>query len=280
MIYQSQTKRLSSLQVILRNQTNEVEICEDLNDSLRSKYTVIVLDDHSIVRRFLKIYNDADYLPSGTEVEYFSSEGRYLIVYPYIKPRPLFDFYMGKVTNLSEAEEICRNLIVACMTSALPWPVLYLVLKQQQVNLAQDRSVHLSYAIDFSELNEDIGESECVVECAKMLLEILKDKSETRADSYVLLQKKINRQSYGRFIELYRDIDIAGVAARKKGILVLIRAWYIRNRDTLFRILLTISLLLLIFTIISLITNAIFGDVPWLRIFIRSFEHIGLESLV
>ena len=280
MIYQSQTKQLGLLQVILRNETGEVIICEDLNDSLLTRYTVLVINDHEMIRRFLRVYDCADYISGGSNVEYFSSEGKNIIVYPYVNPRPLLSFYISKATQLSEAEDICRNLIVACMTSQLPWPVLYLILKQRQINLSRDLGVHLSYAIDISELDEDIGESDCVVECAGLLLYILEEKSENGANSYVLLRKKIERKSYTRFMELYRDIDIAGVAARKRGILALIRAWFIRNKDTLFSILLTVSLILLVFTIISLVTNAIFGDVPWLRFFIRSFEHIGLESLV
>ena len=279
MIYQFQNKRLSSLQVILRNPTNEVLVCEDLEDSIRSKYTVLVLSDHEIVRRFIKIYNDADYLPEERNVWYFSAEGKYLIVYPYVRPRPLSSFYMGKTMTLAESEEICRNLIVCCMTSGLPWPILYEVLKQGQVHLATDRSISLSYGIDISELDEDKSESDCVVECAKLLLFVLGQRTNKSANSYVLLQKKIGRKSYSRFIELYRDLDIAGASSDKKGVLVWIHAWFIRNRDTLFRILLVISMVLLIFTIVTLLTNAIFGDVPWLRFFIRSFEKIGLETL-
>ena len=279
MIYQFQNKRLSSLQVILRNPTNEVLVCEDLEDSIRSRYTVLVLSDHAIVRRFIKIYNDADYLPEERNVWYFSAEGKYLIVYPYVRPRPLSSFYMGKAVSLSESEEICRNLIVSCMTSGLPWPVLYEVLKQGQVHLATDRSISLSYGIDLSTLDGEKTESDCVVECAKLLLFVLGEQTNKTADSYVLLQKKIRRQSYSRFIELYRDLDIAGVSTKRKGFLVWFYAWFIRNRDRLFRVLLTVSMILLIFTLVTLFTNALFGDVPWLRLFTRSFEKIGLETL-
>ena len=254
-------------------------MCEDLEDDIRSKYTVLVLSDHDIVRRFIKIYNDADYLPEERNVWYFSAEGKYLIVYPYVRPRPLSSFYMGKAMSLSESEEICKNIIVCCMTSGLPWPVLYEVLRQGQVNLATDKSISFSYGIDLSALDEEKSESDCVVECAKLLLFVLGRRTSKSASSYVLLQKKIDRESYSRFIELYRDLDIAGVSNTKKGIFVMIHAWFIRNRDTLFRILLAVSMILLVFTLVTLITNAIFGDVPWLRLFTRSFEKIGLETL-
>ena len=94
-----------------------------------------------------------------------------------------------------------------------------------------------------------------------------------------MLQKKIRRESYSRFIELYRDLDIAGVSKDKKGLFVSLHAWFIRNRDRLFRVLLVVSMILLIFTLVTLLTNALFGDVPWLRLFTRSFERIGLETL-
>ena len=35
-----------------------------------------------------------------------------------------------------------------------------------------------------------------------------------------------------------------------------------------------------IFVLASLLTQAIFGNVPWLRFFIRSFNVIGTESLL
>ncbi|MBQ9633334.1 MAG: hypothetical protein IJV04_10570 [Lachnospiraceae bacterium] len=266
--------------MVQSNESGDILVCEDLNDSVRTKYTVIVLNDHSLVRRFLQIYHDADYLPKEQEYEYFSSEGKYLISYPYVRLRPLSSFYMGKLMTLEEAEEISRNLVVACMACGVPWPILYLMLKQDQVHLMQDMSIHLSYMIDLTELDEEITENDCVVECARILLSILGARTDKKADSYVLLEKKIGRQSYSRFMELYRDIEIAGVSNRRRGLLRQIRAWLIRNKDNLFRVLLIVSLILLIFTIISLITNAIFGDVPWLRLFIRSFEKIGLESLL
>ncbi len=280
MIYQSQTKRLNSLQTISRNDVNEILVCEDLNDDMRSRYTVIVLDDHEYVRRFLTMYNEANYLPEDRNVEYFSSEGKYLIVFPYVRPRPLSSFYMGAYMQLSDAEEICQNLVVACMASGVPWPLLYLMLTQDQVNLSNDKSVHLSYMVDLTDLNENIIENDCVVACARILMSILEKKSEKKADSYVLLQKKIARESYNRFIELYRDIDLASTKHRKKGVIASIKAWFYRNKDILFRVVLVLSMLLFFFTLLSLLTNAIFGDVPWLRIFISSFNQIGLESLL
>ena len=92
--------------------------------------------------------------------------------------------------------------------------------------------------------------------------------------------KKTEKYSYGSFKELYKDVEIAAEPDRKRGIIAAFKAWFNRNKGNLFRILLWVSIILALFVIITFLTNLIFGDVPWLRLFIRSFEKIGLESLL
>lgn len=271
---------LTTVRVVLRNEVNEVLICENADDPGHELFTVIDVKDHERVRRFLNVYETCNNPRATQKMQYFSDEGKYRIIYPYVKERPLHRFYRGDVLSIEESEEICKNLIISCMTDDLPWPILYLVLTQQQVHLAADRSVYLSYMIDLSELDETITERECVVACAKILLELLDSKSKQKADSYVLLSKKTQRESYIFFTELYKDIDVAGAQSRKGKFLDAIRFWFKDNKDRLFRILLVIAIIMVLFTLISLITNALFGDIPWLRLFIRSFETIGLESLL
>ena len=145
--------------------------------------------------------------------------------------------------------------------------------------MASDRSISLRYCVDLSEVDETIGEMECVRECAKILLDILSSKADRRANSYILLQKKTDRNTYFHFTELYKDVRAAMTPKRGGGILLRIRLWALRNKDTIFRVLFRVSIVLAIFVVLTFLTNLIFGDVPWLRLFIRSFERIGLESL-
>ncbi len=265
---------------IKKTAANEVMICEDTVDTAGGKCTVLAVNDHRILHRLIDIYDSREDIPQEDEPQILSGEGRSFVVYPYVQERPMDDFYMGGAMTLQECEEVCINLIIACMTSNLPWPVLFLVLKQHEIQLAKDRSVHLSYRLDLTELDDTIGESECAVECARILLTLLESKASSKAKSYLLLKKKTEKYSYSSFKELYKDVEIAAEPDKKHGIIAVLKAWFNRNKPILFRILLWISIILAVFVIITFLTNLIFGDVPWLRLFIRSFEKIGLESLL
>lgn len=282
MIYQSQNMRLKTVRLIVRNEVNEIQVCENLNDSAKGRYVVIVVKDHDVLKRFIELNEQAPEVQESVLVDCFSCEGQYLIVYPYKNERPLERFYVGTAMSLAQSEEVCINLIIACMTSNLPWPLLYLVLTQQQVHIARDNSVYLSYAMDLAKLDMETGERDCVVECAKLLLQILSPKvgRGRKANSYVLLTKKIGKRAYERFRDLYKDLELAAVQQKKKGWRLRLRIWFESNRDTLFRVILVISIALAIFVVLTFLTNLIFGDVPWLRVFIRSFDKIGLESLL
>ena len=134
--------------------------------------------------------------------------------------------------------------------------------------------------MDFSELKDDVSEKECTVKCAEILLELLRPKEGRQANSLKLLEKKVGKQSYTRFVELYKDVRISAAPREKAGLWRRIKAWFSRNKDRLFRVLLWISILLALFVILSFLTQLIFGDVPWLRLFINSFDVIGTESLL
>lgn len=278
MVFESAGIRLKSVRTVLVNESCEILVCENLNDTNRAYSTVIIVKEHELVGRFLKAYENSG--GKNGRVETYASGGRYLIVYPYERERPLKTFCVGGAMSLQECEEICINLIIACMTCELPWPILYLVLTQDQVHLAADGGVYLSYMIDMSSLDETKTQKDCVVACARILLRVLESKAERKADSYVLLNMKTERESYETFPELYKDVEVASVSNRNNGLLVRIIGLFTDHKDQIFRVFLMICVLLLVFTVVTLLTNAIFGDVPWLRFFVSSFEQIGKESML
>ena len=269
-----------TIQTVKKTDVNEIRICENTADPQRTRYTVLVVSDHEVMHKFIEIYDKATYLQDAPNVRMYTDEGKFFIVYPYVSERFLSEFYMGSTMTLRECEEVCTNLIIACMTSNLPWPLLYLMLRQREIHIAKDLSVYISYRYDLTELDPSIDEGDCANECAKILVELLEPKSDRRANSYLLLIKKTDKQSYDRFTELYKDLQIAAEPIRKRGLLLHIKVWFARNRDTIFRVLLWVSILLAIFVLLTFITNLLFGDVPWLRLFTRNFDKIGLESLL
>ncbi len=161
--------QLKTLSVVKSGKSGEILICEDIAGKHKNTYPVLTLEDHEAVHGIVSAYAGADYIDTPTYYDMFSEGGRYYIVYPYVHERPLYQFYRGDALSLAECEEICINLIVSCMTSNLPWQLLYLVLKQRQIHLAADRSISLGYCIDLSEFDENVGARECDRECATIL---------------------------------------------------------------------------------------------------------------
>lgn len=280
MIYQSQKMRLKCIRVIERTKVNDIMICQDLSSTEEALYTVLVVYDHEIVKKFLTVYEQSAYSKEASCIESFSAQGAFVIVYPYFKERALRDFYMGDSYQLSECEEICINTILACIASEIPYPILYLILEQRQLHLAKNHNVYLGLSIRLEELDPNKTEQDCAVQCAKILRELLEPKSAQKAISYQLLDKKIAKKSYRRFTELYKDIRIAAAPKKRRGLLASVRAWFVRNRDQIFRVMFWVCILLVLVVIATFVTQAIFGDIPWLRLFINGFKYIGTESLL
>lgn len=280
MIYQSQKMRLKTIRVIEQTPVNDILICQDQNAAEEGLYTVLAVHDHEIVKKILTVYGQSEYEMKSSCIDSFSDQGVFLLVYPYYRERSLERFYMGTTYTLSECEDVCINTILTCISAELPYPLLYLILEQKQLQLARNHNVYLEYMINLETLNPEITERDCVVQCAKILRELLEPKAAQKAVSYQLLDKKIAKKSYHRFTELYKDVRIAAVSKNKNGLLGRLRAWFLRNRDRLFKILLWVSVILLLLVVVSFVTQAIFGDIPWLRLFFNGFKKIGTESLL
>ena len=279
MVFQSQKMQLQSVRIVLKNDVNEVHVCRNLIDKSGGLYTVICVKDHMLVRKFLTVCEQTKSEESFF-VDCFSDGENQIIVFPYVKERLLDNFYRPDILSVSECEDVCINTIIACMSSPLPWPLLYLVLTQGQLHLSRDGSVYLGYMIDLEDLDVTRTEKDCTVRCARILLDLLRPKEGRQVNSLKLLDKKVAKASYTRFVELYKDVRISAAPRQQTKFFRRLRGWFARNKDALFRVLLWISIILALFVVLSFLSQLIFGDVPWLRLFINSFDKIGTESLL
>lgn len=278
-IYQSQRMRLACVQTVKSNSVNDILVCRDLNSVAGVLYMVLAIKDHNTVRLCLEAFRQAGLSESRACVDCFSDQGIFCMVFTYKPGRSLSEFYTGKFYSLTECETICASVIIACLTAGLPYSLLYLALRQGQLNLAKDHTVYLGWQIDLGELDPDRTERDCAVECAQILRELLSAKATQKAYSYRLLEKKISRKSYDSFTELYKDIQIAAAPKKKQGIRKRLMAFLARRQDTIFRILLFVCTALVLIVLASLLCQLIFGDVPWLRLLFNGFKTIGTESL-
>jgi hypothetical protein len=280
MIYKSGTMRLLPVTTKSVGEVNDCYICRDLSSSGGTLYTVIIVHQHDVVRKILELFKLSPRKGEGVLIEDFSVGDGHALVFPYHRERPLLDFYEGKSLSLAQCEEICINTILACITSDLPYPILYLLITGGQLNLAADKSVFLSYEMDLSKLDENKGESDCTGECAAILLELLRPKAGQKATSYYLLEKKTANGSYDRFTDLYRDITIAAVTKKKITPWFLIKLWIKRNQDTLIGVLFWLSIILALFALSIIVSRLFLGGNSWIRLLFNTFKRIGTESLL
>nr|WP_297703858.1 hypothetical protein [uncultured Butyrivibrio sp.] len=280
MIYESDRMRLLVVATKFVGEVNDCYICRDLLSPGGILYTVIVVHQHDVVRDVLALFALSDRKGEKILIDDFASVDKHVYVFPYHKERPLQDFYEGDSLTLAQCENVCISIILACITSDLPYPILYLLLNNNMLQLSSDRSVFFGYEMDFKELDVNIGERECVQICAEILLGLLEPKAGQKATSYYLLQKKIANGSYTRFTDLYRDITIAAVTTKKITPFVLIKLWIKRNADYLIGMLFWISLILAIFAISIILSRFFLGGNSWFRLLFNTFKKIGTESLV
>lgn len=280
MIFYSPKVSYEVVSVRDKTQVNECYIARNSREEDGSLYLLLLIKEHETVRKLLNILR---VMPSSDEsplIESFSVKEDYMLVFPYRAERPLDSFFVGDAYTLAQCENISTNLILSCIASYLPYPLLFLILSQRKINLTRDENIFLSYDIDLTELDEHKGERDCASECALIILDILSSKADQKNVSYELLKRKTANRSYSRFTEIYRDIMIASASVKKKSILVRIKSLIYRNLDRIFGIIFWISLILMIIAIVLFLTHFMWGDIPFLRLFFNSFKNIGTESLL
>lgn len=277
--YQSENRTLRCVREVLHGKVNDVMICRDEREQNGVFYTVWRIHNHQTAKQILTLLEEKR-RPGQAMIETFSNRDGFFLVLDYEKERYLDDFYMENSRTVEECEMICRSLVVSCMASGLPWPILYLILTQRQIHLNQDREVRLGYTIDLEDLNPNFQEGQCAACCAGILRELLGKKRAVRAVSYRLLTKKIPRNSYDSFQELYTDIRLTSERKKKRGIRQRIRLLMEKYQGSIFRILLVLCVILMILVLVMIISNLVWGEIPLFRLFINPFRQIGTESLV
>ncbi len=283
MIFTSRKMRLEVISTVSQEEVNDCYLARDLGSPDGGVYTLLVIKDHKTVRELLEIFS-AVYSPredpGGPLIDAFSAEQHYVLVFPYRSERLIDEFFVGEAYSLEKCEEICSNLILACISSGLPFPLLDLILSQRKINISRDESIYFSYALNLKDLDATKTERDCTTRCAEILLDLLSSKEDEKNVTFQLLSKKVANNSYNRFTEAYRDLKIASAPTKKNRIIVRIKSFFHRNADQLFGILFWISLIVGIVALVLFLSHILVGDIPFFRIFFNSFKTIGTESLI
>ena len=280
LIYRAENMLLEPIHEALRGTQNDVLVCRDLCTPIGAKYTLWVVRNRTCIRTLLELFENMPRELLEGEAPFIArfAEGESMcFLFDYQAPRPLRRFAAGQASSVQERERISIDLVMACLSSPLPFPLLCCLLEQDCVNIAQDGTIYFTYAVDLSQLDPADDETVCTDLCVSRVLDLLEQNH--RLKSMKLLHMKLEKSAYQSLTELYRDIRLTVVPERKPPLRKRLKGIWLRNRDRWFRWLLAASVVIVIVTVLVLLSQLIFGDVPLFRLFVHSMDVVGTERL-
>ena len=285
MVYYARNMELEVISQVFHGSVNDVAVCRDRLSASGALYTLLVVHDRECARKLLMVMEDGQRSGESACLLQFSQNETMLFLFPYREERKFSAFAAGQMTSPEAGEAICINLVMECLSTSLPWPLLYLVLEQDCVQIAKDNTVYFTTILDLKDLEPARTERNCVSSCARLLLDLLAGPvaggrhRSRKLKSFELIRKKTGKNAYTGFPELYQDIKVTALPQVKPSLKSRFHVFWNNNRDRLFRILLALCVLLAVAAVVVLISQLIFGDVPLLRLFRHTFDVIGTENL-
>ena len=285
MVYYARNMELEVISQVFHGSVNDVAVCRDRLSASGTLYTLLAVHDRECARKLLTVMEDGQRSGESACLLQFSQNETMLFLFPYREERKLSAFAAGQMTSPEAGEAICINLVMECLSTSLPWPLLYLVLEQDCVQITKDNTVYFTLILDLKDLEPARTERNCVSSCARLLLDLLAGPvaggggRRRKLKSFELIRKKTAKNAYTGFPELYQDIKVTALPQMKPSLKSRFRIFWNNNRDRLFRVLLVLCFLLVIAAVVVLLSQLIFGDVPLLRLFRHTFDVIGTENL-
>lgn len=278
MAYRKDAMTFEVVMEVFSGKVNSVSVCRDKSLNVDNYYFLHRIHDHDIARMLIQLFEEN---PRGKEeIRYMGGEADdFLLAFDYSRPRPILDFYMGSVRKITESEDILKGLIAECIATKLPFPILYLIITQKKINLAQDGSISFDLSIDFQNLDPGIVEKDCVRVLAELVRNLLAERSKKDSLSLQLVRSKLARGSYYVFRELYVDVSLAAQNKSKLKFSERWRRFWHLYGGVLFRLLVVLSVVAAVIALIFLISNLATSGIPLFRIFVNSFKKIGTLEL-
>jgi len=280
MVYQVGKMVLQETQEVFRGKVNDVIICQDMANSGKMYYTVIVVHERNLAKKLMDIFHGKQQQQKNKFVADYTWKDSYIMIFDYVRERSLQQFFKSEVGTLAECEELCLNFTVECLACGVPFPMLYLMIMQDQINVSKDKEVYFSYCINLEEFSESVGEKECATLCAQKIFNMLSEFGAAKATSYKLLERRSWKSGYHRLVDLYKDLKMASAPLKREGIFSRIGKFYRHNKDRIFKLLLIVCVLLAVLALTMIISQLIFWDFPFIRLFFNTFKKIGKESLL
>lgn len=287
MIFLTESMKLKVTGVILSGDTNDVLLCESIpeiesgpkregepeekdvperNGESKETSLLWIVKDRAVIRYLMEPEHALPWItrfPNGEQL---------CIQMPYDKRRSLFKFGQQGAAGEEEREQLYRDIIILCMTARLPPPILLLLIEQRLFQVHRDGSLYFIYELNLAALNVQALESDCVKACAKLLLDFVDTKDKRGERLHQLTERKLDRGNYLTFLDLYLDFKRPGI--KKTGL-------YLSDRfkTRAFYLLAVLAAIALIFLLAVIVSQVIFGNVPFFRLFMDNAQKIGTEVL-
>ncbi|MBO5292148.1 MAG: hypothetical protein J6B10_03085 [Lachnospiraceae bacterium] len=283
MILETGTMRLLSIREVRKGNISDVLVCAAEGAAAQTYYTVWMIKDHktakAVLEDFCRRKEERPELPAPY-LECFTKGSCMCFSFPYYQERSLKRFYRKEEYDRESRRRICLQLVAECMTSELPYSLLYLALVQDQIQLERDGTVRFQYMLDLQEYEQDCGEQDCIEACAELILSMLEEEGKDGYEGKRLIERKLERAGYESFRELYQDMQILGRTTGKGRMLKKCRPVVKKHKKKLFRVFMIIVLFLAVIALCMAVSELIWGEIPFLRVFSDAFETIGTESLL
>ncbi len=224
---------------VFEGKINNVYICQNQNDRKSAYKTVWIVKDRSVARMLIENLEDCC-------EECFMKNEDACFVFPYMQERPLNRFYLSTIQNKPDIKQrIWLEIVVKCMTSKLSAPLMNLILNQGQINIEPDGSIWFGFLLDLSKYDNTVTEKDNVATCAEIIVELIEKEQTNRKDVVArLLNKKLDKEEYLEFIQLYKDIRLITGEEENEDKTKKITKFVLSEQDKIYKILSVFSIIL------------------------------------
>ncbi|MDR1605346.1 MAG: hypothetical protein LBS10_11290 [Gracilibacteraceae bacterium] len=278
MIFYAGDMVLETVREVFTGPQNNVSICRDVSSPLETYYTLLTVKNKDTAKKLVTVFENSrrGAAEAPPYIACFAQNTLLCYVFAYREERRLDLFGPGQIVSAREWETVSANLVLACLSSPLPFPLLALALEQGHIHLQKDGAVFFTPYFDLSDLKEESGEAVCACRSAELLLALFTLRG--RVKSVELLRKKLAHNAFRSLPELYRDLKITEIP-HETNIREKAQGFWRRGKDRFFTALLTASAVVAVFALIVFVSQLFFGDIPVFRLLEKCFDVIGERSL-
>ncbi|MCR5482498.1 MAG: hypothetical protein K6F52_06850 [Clostridia bacterium] len=274
---------LNELKLVRDNPDYSITVCRDCNASLETHYILLRLKNPSLKRSFMECI-ETECRSNSEErpwISCFPVQEDIAYVFPYREERSFKNFSHSQLTDTYRWEHAALNLVSACMSNPLPYPLLYLILDEESINLTPDDEIYFTNFFRLEDFDRNVDEHDCVAKCSNLVLNILEQArlgKKKRLKSLFLIKRKVEHESYKSLAELYKDINYCAVSAKKAPFFKRLFPYLAERKDPAFKAIMGLCIILLVISVLMLLSQLIFGDASFLQ-FGHEIPRIGTESM-